>query len=42
MGKQPVDHEKFREEVDNVVLPLSDPVYGDDGPMVSLWKLNDA
>jgi len=41
MGKQPVDHGKFQEEIGCVVLPLSDPVYGDDGPMMRLWKLGD-
>ena len=41
MGKQPIDHGKFEEEINSVALPPKDPVYGDDGHMLSLWKLED-
>lgn len=38
VGKNPIDHEKFAQEIGAVEAPLQDPVYGENGPMMSLWQ----
>lgn len=37
LGKGAVDHNEMRESINDVPLPLEDPVNGPDGPLLKLW-----
>jgi uncharacterized protein YjlB len=38
LGKQAIDHEALRQEVESVSLPVEDPVNGKAGPLLELWR----